>query len=128
MSSNTGNPLGIVPRMIPIPKWSSQFQFVRPAIQLTQTRKRTLTICGTYQYLSKKFEPVSYWKENKRIERPSRTSSEDFITYRAKFSFRIVLKPRICVEIFQFWHFLPKFFVVAARVEIMADIFAIKRH
>ena len=40
-TQKTGNPLGIVPWMILIPKWS--FLFVRPAIQLTQTGRRPLT-------------------------------------------------------------------------------------
>ena len=45
MISKTGNPLGIAARMISIPPWSSLF--VKPAIQLTQTRKRPLTGTST---------------------------------------------------------------------------------
>ena len=37
-TQKTGNPLGIVPRVTPIPKWSSLF--VRPALQMTQTGRR----------------------------------------------------------------------------------------
>ena len=43
--SENQEPTGIVPRMIPIPKWSSLF--VRPALQLTQTGRRPLTVTVT---------------------------------------------------------------------------------
>ena len=58
ITSETGNPLGIVPRMILIPAWSALF--FKPAIQLTRTRRRLLTDFWNHCQIPRLMSPQKY--------------------------------------------------------------------
>ena len=58
-TQKTGNPPGIVPWMIPTPKWSSLF--VRPALQLTQTGRRPLTALNLQTLVVIGKQVISVW-------------------------------------------------------------------
>ena len=60
MTWKTDNRIGIVPRMTPIPNWSSLPG--RPALQLTQTRRRPLTIKMVVKWNIRTYQCL-HWKK-----------------------------------------------------------------